>query len=272
MRHLRSATDARRSADRGPRRAPCPWWRRSGQPPRCAPVVQLAARRHGTAMRSPSTAGTVSGVETVHVEDRSMNSLSVCSVSGCERVANRPRKGWCEMHYGRWRRNGDPERLLLDGSARTKHSHGYVKVHRRGHPIADSSGSVYEHRLVMWEALQGQDAPCHWCAAPVRWAAGRHDADRLEIDHLGRKDDNNLDNIVVSCHACNTARAMAGETPEHRAERTRALRASRTPLGPRVARTCPWCQRSRMVLPSERRRFCSLSCSAHAREARRRAA
>ncbi len=31
----------------------------------------------------------------------------VCSADGCERKARA--RGWCEKHYQRWRRNGDPE-------------------------------------------------------------------------------------------------------------------------------------------------------------------
>lgn len=31
-----------------------------------------------------------------------------CTVSGCERPSTPGRKGWCSMHYQRWKRTGDP--------------------------------------------------------------------------------------------------------------------------------------------------------------------
>lgn len=38
-------------------------------------------------------------------------SQDTCSIDGCES----PRKsyGWCAMHYGRWKRNGDPLKLVM---------------------------------------------------------------------------------------------------------------------------------------------------------------
>lgn len=36
-------------------------------------------------------------------------SKRICSIEGCERPARS--RGWCHMHYERWRRNGAPESL-----------------------------------------------------------------------------------------------------------------------------------------------------------------
>ncbi len=38
-----------------------------------------------------------------------------CVIDGCTRPIARPAKGWCEAHYTRWRRHGDP---LLGGQDR----------------------------------------------------------------------------------------------------------------------------------------------------------
>lgn len=32
-----------------------------------------------------------------------------CSIRGCDRPSRK--RGWCEFHYNRWRRSGDPEKL-----------------------------------------------------------------------------------------------------------------------------------------------------------------
>lgn len=48
---------------------------------------------------------------------------TICSITGCPRRCTRPKYGWCEAHYTRWRRHGDPvaggpDRILDDDEAR----------------------------------------------------------------------------------------------------------------------------------------------------------
>ena len=39
--------------------------------------------------------------------------VEVCSIDGCEKSAST--RGWCHMHYWRWRTHGDPLRLIGGG-------------------------------------------------------------------------------------------------------------------------------------------------------------
>ena len=73
---------------------------------------------------------------------------AICSVELCDRTSNA--RGWCSMHWKRWRKHGDPTKIVNVG----KHisPDGYVKV-------PDKSGrgrSILEHRLVMEEHIGRQ--------------------------------------------------------------------------------------------------------------------
>ena len=55
-------------------------------------------------------------------------SISICSIEGCDRVYEA--RGWCKLHYYRWRMNGDPlvrRRIIGDDVARF-----WTFVDRRG--------------------------------------------------------------------------------------------------------------------------------------------
>lgn len=75
-----------------------------------------------------------------------------CLVAGCVKLQRS--KGYCNTHYQRWRDNGDPlvVRIAPAGSG-TVDIQGYRVVSAIGHPNAQRTGKIKEHRLVMSQML-----------------------------------------------------------------------------------------------------------------------
>lgn len=66
-----------------------------------------------------------------------MKRSGVCSIDGCEREARA--RGWCFMHYQRWKNTGDPEKArawrrqdqcTVDGCEQDAYSGGLCDMHR----------------------------------------------------------------------------------------------------------------------------------------------
>lgn len=128
----------------------------------------------------------------------------ICDVDGCEKPS--PHKKYCQMHEYRIKQYGTPS-----GRERTRHVHseGYVVVKSEGHQLAQESGWVYEHRVVLFDTIGPGEHACHWCGTPVHWERSypQH-RDALVVDHVNEvKDDNSPANLVASCAPCNVRRS-----------------------------------------------------------------
>jgi len=139
----------------------------------------------------------------------------LCSVVVCDRPSTA--KGLCKAHHGRLQRRGSPGKSGIRAyrsprrtrsSRRTKNNRsGYIYLQSYGHPLAQASGQVMEHRAVLYDAIgpdQGRHC-CWWCLRPVYWFADPGQQ-RLTVDHVnGVRDDNRLLNLVPSCYRCQRA-------------------------------------------------------------------
>jgi 5-methylcytosine-specific restriction endonuclease McrA len=112
----------------------------------------------------------------------------------------------CQKHYFRMMRNGCYEKKLTrlhrprGRKYRLSNPAGYQKLDIPEHPLADSSGYVYEHRFIVYERY-GEILPdCELCGNTTEW-------DTCHIDHKDNDVTNNtLENLRPVCAPCNTNR------------------------------------------------------------------
>lgn len=169
-----------------------------------------------------------------------------CAAGDCDR--DHYSLGYCVMHYTRFRTHGDPEanprvpaddecdapdcakpptegrycsvhrarltRLgafdLPERAGRYKTENGYILVKADGHPLANSKGWAFEHRLVLFAKIGPGPHECHWCGLSVYWERSYGDKcpDALVTDHVDEdKENNDPGNVVQSCPRCNLARS-----------------------------------------------------------------
>lgn len=128
----------------------------------------------------------------------------VCDVAGCDLKPRSKNSKWCEKHYMRWYRHGDPLATAYVGRSVRKRD-GYVIVRVPGHPLATGKW-VPEHRRVLYDRVGGGPQRCFWCDRGVFWS---HPDRRLNLhaDHLnGVPGDNRPENLEVACSTCNRSR------------------------------------------------------------------
>jgi HNH endonuclease len=147
----------------------------------------------------------VDGLCETHLEQRATDGW--CGVAGCKKPVTRPAPGLCEMHYYRQYRHGTVGAVRKARVLR-RVDRGYVVLRVPEHPLAND-GWVYEHRLVLYEQQGPGPQECWWCGAELHW-----DDRDLNVDHLDYdRSNNDPDNLVISCRACNMGRG-AGCDPE----------------------------------------------------------
>ncbi|WP_408480569.1 HNH endonuclease signature motif containing protein [Paraburkholderia graminis] len=70
------------------------------------------------------------------------------------------------------------------------------------HPLADSTGQVWEHRKIAYERYGGTLPPCELCGKHITWQTAH-------IDHKDENRANNdLDNLRHLCRVCNVTRTV----------------------------------------------------------------
>lgn len=177
-----------------------------------------------------------------------------CAVSGCARPHDA--KGYCSLHYKRWKRHGDPS-----VGRRVASVARYTWAYRPGHPIACADGKVLTHRLTLFNRIGTGIHPCFWCGSDVDWLDGS-----LFTDHVDHDTYNNAEeNLVPSCNPCNAHRVQGEEWNPWE---------SGTPAGRPLLHT--WCRKRlhRMTLDNVYVRKdgssrCCRACNLAAQKARR---
>jgi hypothetical protein len=141
----------------------------------------------------------------------------------------------------------------------------YVKVWAPDHPLCDSRGALWQHRVVLFEAIGPGPHPCHWCGRELTWRARRGTPPRVDdlvVDHLdGDRANNARENLVASCQPCNVS---AGYSPGRRIseDETYRIRNDGSRLRAQV-HVCLQCGEGFLREPSAAHepRYCSVPCA-----------
>lgn len=134
----------------------------------------------------------------------------------------------------------------------------YKSVKLSGHPLADKSGCVAEHRLVLYKKIGPGKHKCNWCGREIEWQPGNHVHDNaLTTDHLNNDTlDNDPDNLVPSCHRCNCKRGKKNSLKPGEPFVVRSGSKKRA-----VMQTCPVCHKEFPAIPSNHLTYCSPECA-----------
>ena len=134
-----------------------------------------------------------------------------CRVDGCERDARYKAAQLCQKHYFRVRRSGGTDLKPVTATPRVITPNGYVRVYRPGHPLAISN-YVFEQRMVMWEEVGLNCAPCEICGRDETWKT-------CHVDHRDEdRQNNDRSNLRILCRGCNVKRGFRPQSYESRSQ------------------------------------------------------
>jgi len=127
-----------------------------------------------------------------------LKSFPQCANPECSNKATRVGRGLCETCYYRLRRTGSYKKKQVAGWR--KDPRGYIILYNKEHPLSSKAGLVYQHREVAYNHYGDGEQVCFWCGKQLTWK-------NVVIDHLNEnKSDNRIDNLALSCNACNRSR------------------------------------------------------------------
>jgi hypothetical protein len=148
-----------------------------------------------------------------------------CTIDGCGRTPRNLKAKWCGMHYFRWYRNGDPERLIsaerptvcmIEGCDKRRRSRGMCKMHstrqdRHGdpmtvdlHPNWGGDDITYRSMHSRLQRMRGpaNAQPCAHCGGrAAQWAYDHLDSNEKRSD-AGLPYSTNGDHYLPLCGRC----------------------------------------------------------------------
>lgn len=141
-----------------------------------------------------------------------------CTIDGCEKPARSRTADWCKMHYHRWYRHGSTDKVATKADVTASLGRRYTRTYAPSHPLANKNGSVYTHRMVLFDEIGYGPHACHWCGTEVDWLP-KGNPRELQPDHLNDDGaDNRIENLAPACRRCNSVRGSQ--------RRARALKAA----------------------------------------------